>query len=77
MKKIQAEEWMDQAACIGEDQEMFFSTHPGPQMMAKQICQRCPVISECLSDALEREERLGVWGGTTPAERRRLLVHAV
>lgn len=37
---------------------------------AKSLCARCPVVSECLTTALDRNETHGVWGGTTPDERR-------
>jgi WhiB family redox-sensing transcriptional regulator len=40
------------------------------EQAAKKICERCPVLAECRSYALEREERFGVWGGLTEAERR-------
>ena len=36
---------------------------------AKSLCARCPVKSECLATALDRNEQ-GVWGGTTQDERR-------
>lgn len=36
---------------------------------AKGVCAACPVQIECLDDAIRRDERHGVWGGQTPAER--------
>ena len=39
---------------------------------AVAICCECPVKLECLKYALNNDERIGVWGGKTPAERRRL-----
>lgn len=41
---------------------------------AKAICARCPVQGSCLQYALAEGEREGVWGGTTPGERRDLLL---
>lgn len=41
---------------------------------AKAICQRCPVQGSCLQYALAEGEREGIWGGTTPGERRSLLL---
>ena len=43
--------------------------------MTKQmgdLCGRCPVRLDCLMEALPRDnfEDVGVWGGTTPAQRR-------
>jgi WhiB family redox-sensing transcriptional regulator len=40
---------------------------------AKQICQSCPVIEACRAHALDAAEEHGVWGATTPIERRRLI----
>jgi WhiB family redox-sensing transcriptional regulator len=43
---------------------------------AKAICwgkydgRPCPLLSQCLEFALVNNERFGVWGGTTPEERR-------
>jgi WhiB family redox-sensing transcriptional regulator len=43
------------------------------QQQAKIVCQRCPVIAECLADALDNRTEFGVWGGMTERERRALL----
>lgn len=37
--------------------------------VAKMVCSVCKHVSECLSENVE--EKYGVWGGTTPSERRR------
>ena len=40
-------------------------------ILAKSICAECPVRSECLEHALYSEDgNHGVWGGTTPRERK-------
>jgi WhiB family redox-sensing transcriptional regulator len=36
---------------------------------AKAICRRCPVQAECLDWAYTTDEKEGIWGGLTPAER--------
>ena len=36
---------------------------------AKQICRRCPVISQCATWALRTREPYGVWGGLSETER--------
>jgi WhiB family redox-sensing transcriptional regulator len=36
---------------------------------AKALCKTCPVVSECLTFALESNERFGVWGGLSASER--------
>ena len=43
--------------------ELFFATHGGALDRAKELCAACPVRQECLSQALERAEPHGVWGG--------------
>jgi WhiB family redox-sensing transcriptional regulator len=40
---------------------------------AKTICDGCPVKSKCLGGAIQRGEKFGVWGGTTPEERTALV----
>lgn len=42
------------------------------QVEAVEACSWCPVVGLCRDYALVADEREGVWGGTTPAERRRL-----
>ena len=37
------------------------------------ICRPCPVVVECLADALDNEIEFGVWGGMTERQRRALL----
>lgn len=42
---------------------LFFSDHVLDIARAKAICARCALRSNCLDDALDREEPWGVWGG--------------
>lgn len=67
------EDWRDYANCLGVDPDLFFpekgessSTARG----AKAVCASCAVKAECLAYAVEHQIRFGVWGGTTPMERR-------
>jgi WhiB family redox-sensing transcriptional regulator len=63
--------WMDRAACAGTAApETFFTEEIVP--VAKTICRRCPVRGDCLAHALADDSLVGVWGGTTPDERRAL-----
>lgn len=69
--------WMAWASCRREDPEIFFPiSDSGPAsdqvLRAKAVCRTCPVVRQCLSYALETGERAGIWGGTTPDERRML-----
>ena len=38
----------------------------------KAICNDCWIKDKCLSFAMDNKEREGIWGGTTPADRKRL-----
>ena len=69
--------WTERAACHepGVDPELFFPVSEsglaaGEAAAAKAICARCPVAAECLAWALRAGEPAGIWGGTTPEERR-------
>jgi hypothetical protein len=42
---------------------LFFSDHVLDIARAKAICAKCALRERCLSEALEREEPWGVWGG--------------
>ncbi len=67
-----AQVWTELGLCAQTDPEAFFPEKGDSPRPAKRICHGCPVRSECLADALARDERFGVWGGLTPRERRRL-----
>ncbi len=69
-------DWRDLAACGNDlDPDRWF---PGPEAPKRQIatllavCARCPVRIQCLQDALDRDERYGIWGGVTAEGRRTL-----
>lgn len=65
-------EWMTWAGCRDTDPDVFYPIEGGSAEPAKGICARCPVESECLEFALTEGEDLGVWGGMSERERRRL-----
>jgi len=70
-------DWRHEAACLEEDPELFFPIgNTGPALLqideAKAVCQRCPVMEECLKWALETGQDAGVWGGMSEDERRAL-----
>lgn len=73
MIPLESAQWMSQAACLNADREVFFPEKGGPGDDAKRICAHCPVVQECLDWALALPaDTVGVWGGTTPKERRTL-----
>ena len=60
--------WLSDAACIGEDPELFFPIGASPPaadqaLRAKAICRSCPVRSACLEWSLATYQDAGVWGG--------------
>jgi WhiB family redox-sensing transcriptional regulator len=66
--------WVEDGLCGQIDPEVWFPStlNIKEQNRAKNICKECPVINECLEYALAADEPHGVWGGTTPQERRAL-----
>ena len=64
------------ARCAQRDQdpELWFPANGdrATAERAKAICRICPVRSACLEWALAANERTGIWGGTTPNDRRGL-----
>ncbi len=70
-------DWRAAAACVGTDPELFFPVaEAGPHYdaqaaAAKAVCAGCPVVAECLAEALARIP-YGVAGGLTEGERRAL-----
>jgi WhiB family transcriptional regulator, redox-sensing transcriptional regulator len=72
-----ATEWRSAGACLSADPDLFFpisTTGTGVAQVreAQMICARCEVQRECLEFALSTGETYGVWGGTTPEQRRRV-----
>jgi WhiB family redox-sensing transcriptional regulator len=49
--------------CLEYDAALWFAESPADVELAKTLCRGCPVRTECLAGALDREEPWGVWGG--------------
>jgi WhiB family transcriptional regulator, redox-sensing transcriptional regulator len=69
--------WYDQAACHDLGPDGFYTDDLGRGYAAsqrirhaKQICAGCPVRDDCLTANID--EAYGIWGGTTPLERRHI-----
>jgi WhiB family redox-sensing transcriptional regulator len=64
--------WVSKARCRSTDPDDLF-VRGAAQRKAAVICRHCPVITECLADALDNQMEFGVWGGMTERQRRALL----
>jgi WhiB family redox-sensing transcriptional regulator len=60
-------------ACRGLDPSVFYPEDDAEAEVAKEVCRDCGVRTACLEFALARREKVGVWGGATERERRRIL----
>ena len=70
--------WRDVGSCRRSDPNLFYPLGRGAAAVeqaeeAKAFCQSCPSREPCLDFALSTRQDLGVWGGTSAEERRRLL----
>ncbi len=68
--------WRAGAACLSAEPDLFFpisTTGPAEKQIerAKKVCAGCAVRRECLDFALAHDQMYGIWGGTTPDDRRR------
>lgn len=62
-------------ACKSVDPEMFFPEDYDDRaavLQAKAICQSCPLTSACLVYAIKDSSLEGIWGATTPNERKNM-----
>lgn len=66
------QDWAAPAACTQADPAVFYPGQGQRSRAAKRICLACPVRLDCLTWALGRNERYGVWGGLGESDRRRL-----
>ena len=65
--------WLEDALCAEVGGTIFFPKKGASADPARSICNRCAVVSECLTDALQDDRQVGIRGGLTEAERKRIL----
>ena len=65
--------WRELGACRGLDPAIFHPDTDDDAEQAKAVCGECGVRVACLEHALASREKVGVWGGATERERRRLI----
>lgn len=68
-RSFDASRWAERARCAGDDTDAWHSDDPGLQRYARQVCSECPVSVDCLTAAINRKERHGIWGGFNTIER--------
>ena len=66
--------WRTRGVCQTVDPETFFPAPSEPADAAVALCRTCEVQGACLAWALDVGDCHGVWGATTPRERRAMLV---
>lgn len=66
--------WRARSACLSVDPGTFFPEPHDEVGIAIALCRECPVAGPCLAAALNTSETEGIWGGTTPSERRAMRV---
>jgi len=67
----EGKDWARRALCRGTADLMFSDT--AGQRRTRQLCTGCPVLNDCLAEALDHQIEFGVWGGMTEKDRRVLL----
>jgi WhiB family redox-sensing transcriptional regulator len=65
--------WMQAAACNGLDPNLFHPERGESSHHAKAVCDGCAVRELCADYAIEHRIAVGIWGGTSGRERRRLI----
>ena len=70
-------DWLEDSLCKGKHVDLWFPPSEVPKSLhslyydiAKLVCDQCPVRVNC--ERLGAEEEFGMWGGTTPNDRKRL-----
>jgi WhiB family redox-sensing transcriptional regulator len=68
------------ALCAEIDPELWFPSMENGRVQssyaaanyAKSVCARCPLTIQCLLTAIHNKEEYGIWGGSTPNERKNI-----
>jgi len=70
--------WREHANCKGINPTLFYPEQGANGRdvdAAKVVCSGCTVRQACLDYALDNYEKIGIWGGTSERERRRIRRH--
>jgi WhiB family transcriptional regulator, redox-sensing transcriptional regulator len=66
--------WRSRGVCRRHDPETFFPAPSETPEAALSLCRGCDVQGACLAWALDAGDCHGVWGATTPRERRAMAI---
>jgi WhiB family redox-sensing transcriptional regulator len=61
--------------CNESNSELFFPEEyidQGKLIAARDICNACPLVADCLQYAISTPWLDGIWAGTTPRQRSRI-----
>lgn len=72
LQTIEQPLWMEHAACRTAGPLPFYPEPLHRADLAREYCDSCPVVDDCLIHAVVVNETHGVWGGCSPRERRRV-----
>ena len=70
---LERPEWHARALCRRPENRWYFYIAWKPPTedqlcLAREVCSRCPVVTECESWAREHKPSFGIWAGLTPDE---------
>ncbi len=68
---VRRPKWQERSACRNEDTSTFFPVDGVGLAVARRICARCPVISDCRAFACADSSLKGIWAGMSERERAR------
>lgn len=59
--------------CRDEEVREFFFVNPksvtDENLMAKELCMDCPIVTECAAEGFRIKDRSAIYGGLTPEDR--------
>lgn len=71
-RELTDRDWHLDALCTQTDPELWFPDTGEHAIEAKKICHQCPAQHPCREQAIRDYEPYGIWGGTSPKERRQI-----
>lgn len=69
-------DWKERAACKNKNTNLFYpedNRRLKQIRAAKDICETCPVSTNCFWEGIAISSEEGIWGGQLPEERAKIL----